>query len=94
MKTYATIQQNSTKENMILIDSKLSKLGEDIVQCWLDIKLHLQMYNTNNKDIKYPVSLTYKFMKRQSCNKNNLVKVMKKRYYFVEHIHAKIVVIS
>ena len=29
-----------------------------------------------------------------SCNKNNLVKVMKKRYYFVKHIHAKIVVIS
>ena len=25
LKTYATIQQNSTKENMILIDSKLSK---------------------------------------------------------------------
>lgn len=52
------------------------------------------MYNTNNNDIKYPVSLTYKFMKRQSCNKNNLVKEMKKRNYFVKHIHAKINVIS
>ena len=79
---------------MILIDSKLSNLGEDIVQCWLDLKLHLQMYNTNNKDIEYSVSLTYKFMKRQSCNKNNLVKEMKKRNYFVKHIHVKINVIS
>lgn len=78
---------------MILVDSKLSKLGEDIFQRWLDLKLHLQMYNTNNKDIKYPVSLTYNFMKRQS-RKKIIIKEMKKRNYFVKHIDAKIIVIS
>lgn len=51
------------------------------------------MYNTNNKDIKYPVSLTYNFMKRQS-RKKIIIKEMKKRNYFVKHIDAKIIVIS